>query len=142
MRCLSRRPLFAGIAAVAIFAPVVAHSQTARVGRTDPPGPPGTVSIPERDRALIRSYFGRTFTNGPCPPGLAKKETSCVPPGQAKSWTKGQPLGPRVVAAPLPNDLLVQLKTPVGYQFVRVLNDVLLIAHDNRVVTDAVADLR
>ena len=79
---------------------------------------------------------------GACPPGLAKKNNGCMPPGQAKNWSRGQPLGSGVGFVPLPADLLAQITTPVGYQFVRVLNDVLLIAHGSRTVVDAVADMR
>ena len=105
-----------------------------------PPG--GTALIRERDRMIIRNYFGRQFAAGNCPPGLAKKNNGCMPPGQAKNWSRGQPLGSGVGFVPLPADLLAQITTPVGYQFVRVLNDVLLIAHGSRTVVDAVADMR
>ena len=77
-----------------------------------------------------------------CPPGLAKKHNGCLPPGQAKKWAIGRPLPREVVFYELPPPLVVQLGPPPGgYRYVRVANDVLLIALGSGMVIDAVADL-
>ena len=38
----------------------------------------------ERDHVVVRDYYGGMFERGHCPPGLAKKNNGCLPPGQAK----------------------------------------------------------
>ena len=105
------------------------------------PGGP-TVLIGPRDQKIIRQYFGQQFATGHCPPGLAKKNNGCQPPGQAKKWSQGQPLPPGVPYYALPPDLLRQLlPPPPGYEYVRVANDVLMMARGSRMVLDAVRDL-
>ena len=78
-----------------------------------------------------------------CPPGLAKKHNGCLPPGQAKKrWTIGRPLPREVIFYNLPPTLVVELGVPPpGYRFVRVANDLLLIAIGTGMVLDAVTDL-
>jgi hypothetical protein len=97
----------------------------------------------ERDRAEVRTYYRSEIERGDCPPGLAKKNNGCLPPGQAKKmWVVGQPLPPSVVYYPLPNALVVRLThPPSGYQYVRVGSDILLLAIGTRMVIDALADL-
>lgn len=93
-------------------------------------------------RALIQNYFGQEFSRGNCPPGLAKKHNGCLPPGQAKKWSMGRPLPRDVQYYDLPSSLLRQLgRTPEGYKYVRVANDVLMIAVGTNMVVDAIADL-
>jgi len=79
---------------------------------------------------------------GGCPPGLAKKNNGCLPPGQAKKmWAVGQPLPSSVYYEPLPPMLLGRLSpAPAGYQYVRVASDVLMLAVGTRMVTAAIAD--
>ena len=36
------------------------------------------------------SGYGNGYGNGGCPPGLAKKENGCMPPGQARKLGSGQ----------------------------------------------------
>ena len=43
-------------------------------------------------RTVVRNYYSEQFRVGRCPPGLAKKNNGCMPPGQARKWTIGQPL--------------------------------------------------
>ena len=38
----------------------------------------------DRDRAVIHDYYVDAGRGGHCPPGLAKKNNGCLPPGQAK----------------------------------------------------------
>ena len=49
------------------------------------------VVVTDRDRSAVRTYYRNEFASGNCPPGLAKKNNGCLPPGQAKKlWTVGQ----------------------------------------------------
>ncbi len=96
----------------------------------------------DRERTVIQSYFGARARAGHCPPGLAKKNNGCMPPGQAKKWRRGRPLSRDVVFYDLPPKLSVELgPPPTGYRFVRVAQDILLIAAGTGVVLDAVEDI-
>lgn len=97
--------------------------------------------ITERDRDVLREYFGQQARSGNCPPGLAKKNNGCLPPGQAKKWSRGQQLSRDVTYYRLPPDLLGRLVAPAGTEFVRVAGDILLIAAGTGMVLDAVEDL-
>jgi len=100
-----------------------------------------TFTVDQRHGA--QAYFVEKHGRGGCPPGLAKKNNGCLPPGQAKKlWAIGQPLPGTVVFYPLPGPLLLQLTpAPTGYQYVRVANDILLMAVGTRMITAAIADL-
>jgi len=136
------RLLAAGLLLALSASPGVAQR---RVTPGTDPSPAAVVpaaAISERDQTTIRGHFARLIAVGACPQGLARSAGSCVSPTAVKSWKKGQPLPSTPTAFPLPNDLLIQLRTPVGYQYVRVLDDVLLITQGTRTVVDAVTDLR
>lgn len=93
-------------------------------------------------RTAIRSYYRDVYeTRGDCPPGLAKKNNGCLPPGQEKRrWTAGEPLPAYVDVLPLPYDLRVRLAPPLpGYDYGYVDGEVLLFATDGRIVVDFVA---
>ena len=108
-------------------------------------GAPSTVNVvvTERDRGAIHGYYRPLYAAGNCPPGLAKKNNGCLPPGQAKKlWAIGQPLPAGVTFYPLPPALLGQLTpAPAGYQYVRVANDVLMMAIGTQLIVSAIADL-
>ena len=96
----------------------------------------------DSERTAATEYYGGRRAKGHCPPGLAKKNNGCLPPGQAKKWTTGQPLPAAVVVYPVPRELVVQIGLPpVGHKYVRVANDILLIAIGSRMVVDAIEDL-
>jgi hypothetical protein len=101
------------------------------------------VVISDRDRNATYSYYRTEYSAGRCPPGLAKKDNGCLPPGQAKKqWEVGRPLPTGVYYEPLPQPLLIQLSpAPAGYQYVRVANDILMMAVGTRLIAGAVADL-
>ena len=106
-------------------------------------GPQASISISDRDRNEVYSYYRGQYAAGNCPPGLAKKNNGCMPPGQAKkAWTMNQPLPAGVLYEVLPRDLLGRLSpAPSGYQYVRVANDVLMMAVGTRMIVGALADL-
>lgn len=101
------------------------------------------VFVTERDRSAVYTFYRTEFVGGHCPPGLARKDNGCLPPGQAsRHWTIGAPLPATVAFFSLPASLLAQLAPPPeGYQYIRVDNDILLMALGTRVVVEPVSDL-
>lgn len=98
----------------------------------------------DRDRRQVRVAYDDNYGRGGkgCPPGLAKKNNGCMPPGQAKKYNVGQPLPSDVVYYPLPPALIVKLPpVPAGHKYVRVAADILLIAVGTSMVVDAMTDL-
>jgi len=99
-------------------------------------------SFQDKDRFAVRNYYAELGRHGQCPPGLAKKENGCMPPGQAKRWQMGAPLPSGVVYYSLPPSLVVQLTPPPeGYRYVRVASDILMIANGTGMVAAAIEDL-
>jgi len=96
----------------------------------------------DNQHVMVREYYTQEFQGGKCPPGLAKKNNGCMPPGQAKKWSKGHPLPRDVVYYDLPSQLVVRLgPPPSGHKYVRVASDILLIAVGTSMVVDAISDL-
>ncbi len=96
----------------------------------------------QHQHVVVRDYYAQEFRGGKCPPGLAKKNNGCMPPGQAKKWSKGRPLPRDVVYYNVPQPLVVQLGAPPsGHKYVRVASDILLIAIGTSMVVDAITDL-
>lgn len=88
---------------------------------------------------MVRTYFENQYRAGRCPPGLAKKNNGCMPPGQARKWSVGQQLPRDVVYYSLPPTVVVQLGAPPqGHRYVRVAADILLIAIATQIVVDAI----
>ncbi|MBV9833032.1 MAG: hypothetical protein JO055_01410 [Alphaproteobacteria bacterium] len=142
--------------ALATATPVMAQGHGKGQGRSDPPGqaqpvpapapaPRGSasvsVTIGAPDQGVIRQYYGQQATQGFCPPGLAKKNNGCMPPGQAKKlWAVGQPLPVGVAYYPLPPALLGRLTpAPAGYGYIQVGGDVLMMGTATRMIVSAVA---
>ena len=89
-------------------------------------------------RARIRDYYSSYRKAGNCPPGLAKKNNGCQPPGQLKKWRKGEPLPRDVVYYDLPFALINELgPTPDGQRVVQVGTDLLLISIATGMIVDA-----
>jgi len=95
------------------------------------------------DRVVVNNYYAGEYRKGKgCPPGLAKKNNGCLPPGQAKKWRYGHPLPRDVVWYEVPRALVIQLPSPPsGYRYVRVASDILMIAVGTSMVVDAIQDL-
>jgi hypothetical protein len=105
-------------------------------------GPSIEVHFDDRRRLAVREYYSEQVRSGKCPPGLAKKNNGCMPPGQAKKWTMGRPLPRDVVFYEVPQSLVVRLgPAPAGHRYVRVAADILLIAIGTSMVVDAIQDL-
>lgn len=97
----------------------------------------------ETQRAAVNGWYLEQIKAGHCPPGLAKKNNGCLPPGQAKKlWEIGQPLPREVTFYDLPPALVAELGPPLaGYRYARVANDVLLLAIGSGMVVDAITNL-
>ncbi len=90
-------------------------------------------------RARIRNYYSESRKAGHCPPGLAKKNNGCQPPGQVKKWHKGEPLPRDVTYYDLPSMLLNELgRAPDGEKVVQVDSDLLLISIGTGMVLEAI----
>ncbi len=101
-----------------------------------------SVHFDDRRRTVIRDYYKNQFGRGNCPPGLAKKNNGCLPPGQAKKWAVGQRLPRDVIYYDLPRSLLRELgDAPAGHKYARVGADILLLSVGTGLVVDALADL-
>lgn len=95
-----------------------------------------------QQRSAVQAYYGPVIQSGRCPPGLAKKNNGCMPPGQAKAYTLGRPLPSQVVFYEVPSSVSVQIGLPpAGHRYVRVAADILLIAVGTGMVVDAIEDL-
>ena len=93
-------------------------------------------------RQAVHDYYGSQFKSGHCPPGLAKKNNGCMPPGQAKKWRMGYPLPGDLTYYAVPAALIGRLgPPPAGHKYVRVASDILLIAIGTSMVVDAIEDL-
>lgn len=108
--------------------------------------PDGGISIQfnfgDSQRRVINDYYAPQFRSGNCPPGLAKKGNGCMPPGQARKWSKGHSLPRDVAYYPLPRDLMLRLPAPpAGHKYVRVASDILLITIGTAMVVDAIEDI-
>lgn len=106
------------------------------------PSPDDQRRFDDESRRAIGDYYGDQRRAGKCPPGLAKKHNGCQPPGQAKAWARGRPLGREVIYYDLPPDLLRRLPPPPPrHRYVEVAGDVLMIAVGTGLVVDAIEDL-
>lgn len=93
-------------------------------------------------RRVIGDYYGAQIRAGNCPPGLAKKQNGCLPPGQAKKWAMGRPLPADLHYYDLPHDLIVRLPPPPPrHRYVQVAGDILMIAVGTSMVVDAIEDI-
>lgn len=97
----------------------------------------------ERHREEARRYYVEHYRGGKgCPPGLAKKNNGCMPPGQARKWAVGQPVPAGVVVYTVPQPVLTVLPpVPVGYRYERLGADVVLVRVSGNVVVDVMLNI-
>jgi len=115
------------------------HEAPRGSGAREAAGPSVTIRFPGDARTAVRDYYQ---SPSHCPPGLAKKNNGCLPPGQAKKWAVGRPLPRDVIWHELPRELAVRIgQPPAGHRYVRAAADVLMIAVGNGLVVDAIEDL-
>ena len=96
----------------------------------------------DQHREAARAYYAKQYGHGhKCPPGLAKKNNGCMPPGQVH-YAVGQPLPHTVTVYQVPQPVIVLLPvTPPGYRYVRVGNDILLVSPQTQLVVDVIVGL-
>lgn len=92
----------------------------------------------DQHRAYVQQYYSQHYGNKHgCPPGLAKKNNGCMPPGQARNWAVGQPIPRGVTVYSVPQPVIVQLPpAPYGYRYVRLGSDIVLVQRQNNLVID------
>jgi hypothetical protein len=102
-----------------------------------------TVTFTADERGAAQGWYVETYGRGNCPPGLAKKNNGCLPPGQAKKrYVVGQPLAPGLSYKPIPSELAVRIgKPPPGYLYVTLDGDLLKLAVGTLLVVDAIDGL-
>ncbi len=101
----------------------------------------GPKKFESSERSSIQSWYREEYTRtGNCPPGLARKNNGCMPPGQAKRmWNVGSPLPPDLSIEPLPPMLRGALVAPLpGYDYGYVGGEVIIFGVQSRVVIDFV----
>lgn len=115
--------------------------QEERAERRDDVRQGGYFTDRQRDQArryYVEHYGGRKG----CPPGLAKKNNGCMPPGQARKWAVGQPVPAGVVVYTVPPPVLTALPpVPVGYRYERLGADVVLVRISGNVVVDVMLNI-
>ncbi len=117
-------------------------AQSEERDRSDRSGGVSIMGFGADDRRVVSDYYGTQARAGHCPPGLAKKHNGCQPPGQAKKWRKGYPLGRDVEYFELPRELRMRLAPPPpNHRYVQVAGDVLMIAVGTGLVVDAIEDI-
>ncbi len=97
------------------------------------------VNIGTPHRSVFTNYYTSYYARGHCPPGLAKKDNGCLPPGHAKRFVIGQALPHYVVYSALPPDLALRVAAPAGYSYVYLDGHVLLMSLSTRLVVDSFA---
>jgi hypothetical protein len=93
------------------------------------------VIVNDNDRGAIRSFLREKN----CPPGLAKKDVPCVPPGQVKhQYNVGDVLvvdQPRSIWHALAD---IISPPPAGHRYVRTDTDVLLVTEGSNRIVDII----
>lgn len=94
-----------------------------------------SIVLGDAERRIVRDHYASN-----CPPGLAKKNNGCLPPGQAKKrYAVGKPIPDGVNLEVLPNEVIVRLPgLPPGYGYRVVDGDLVVVAVATLVVLDAI----
>ncbi len=97
----------------------------------------------DQQRTVVRQYYTQNYASGKkCPPGLAKKNNGCMPPGQARNWAVGQPIPRGVTTYAVPQPVIVQLPpAPYGYRYTRIGGDIVLVQQQNNLIVDIIQGL-
>ena len=129
--------------ATAMAVPRPRETTTTRAMAMAPPSRRLQIVIIDRDRDTVRTYYRKEFAAGNCPPGLAKKNNGCLPPGQAnRAWVVGQSLPPEIVYQPMPRELWTQLTPPpAGYEYARVDDNIVLISTATRIIAGMLGNI-
>ena len=97
----------------------------------------------EQQRVFAREYYSTTYKDGKrCPPGLAKKNNGCLPPGQVRNWAVGQPVPTNVTIYSVAQPVIRMLPpAPIGYRYARIGGDIVLVQQQNNIIVDIIQGL-
>jgi Ni/Co efflux regulator RcnB len=97
----------------------------------------------DQQRTFAREYYTTTYRDGKrCPPGLAKKNNGCLPPGQVRNWVVGQPVPSNVVVYSVAQPVIRMLPpAPYGYRYARIGGDIVLVQQQNNIIVDIIQGL-
>ena len=97
----------------------------------------------DQQRTFARQYYTTTYSDGKrCPPGLAKKNNGCLPPGQVRNLTVGQPVPTNVTVYSVAQPVIRMLPpAPVGYRYARIGGDIVLVQQQNNIIVDIIQGL-
>ena len=97
----------------------------------------------DQQRTSAREYYTTTYKDGKrCPPGLAKKNNGCLPPGQVRNLAVGQPVPTNVTVYSVAQPVIRMLPpAPVGYRYSRIGNDIVLVQQQNNIIVDIIQGL-
>ena len=97
----------------------------------------------DQQRILVREYYTTTYSNSKrCPPGLAKKNNGCMPPGQVQDLVLGQPVPRNVTVYQVAQPVIRKLPpAPVGYRYERIGGDIVLVQQENNIIVDVIKGL-
>ena len=94
----------------------------------------------DQQRTFAREYYTTTYKDGKrCPPGLAKKNNGCMPPGQVRNWAIGQPVPRNVTVYSVAQPVIRMLPpAPYGYRYARIGGDIVLVQQQNNIIVDII----
>ena len=97
----------------------------------------------DQHRTYARQYYSTTYRDGKrCPPGLAKKNNGCMPPGQVQDLVVGQPIPTNVKVYQVAQPVIRKLPpAPVGYRYERIGGDIVLVQQQNNIIVDVIKGL-
>lgn len=97
----------------------------------------------DQQRNFAREYYSTTYRDGKrCPPGLAKKNNGCLPPGQERNWVVGQPVPRNVTVYSVAPPVIRMLPpAPYGYRYSRIGGDIVLVQQQNNIIVDIIQGL-
>jgi Ni/Co efflux regulator RcnB len=97
----------------------------------------------DQQRTFAREYYTTTYKDGKrCPPGLAKKNNGCMPPGQVRNWAVGQPVPRNVTVYSVAQPVIRMLPpAPYGYRYARIGGDIVLVQQQNNIIVDIIQGL-
>ena len=97
----------------------------------------------DQHRAYARKYYSTTYRDGKkCPPGLAKKNNGCMPPGKVQVLVVGQPIPTNVKVYQVAQPVIHKLPpAPVGYRYERIGGDIVLVQQQNNIIVDVIKGL-
>lgn len=94
----------------------------------------------DQQRIYVREYYTSNYGGSKrCPPGLAKKNNGCLPPGQVRNWAVGQPVPRNVTVYSVAPPVIRMLPpAPYGYRYARIGGDIVLVQQQNNIIVDII----